>query len=225
MLRPGKDKGLATPIPLGLAGLATTALILGIGAIFQRQASFGPYFLQALMFGGLVELMAGMWAFAYGDALAATTFSFLGAFYGWYALAHMTFLGAVAADTMASNSMSLVLIVSAVVVLYLWLASFYEFAAFNLVLLFLWISYGLAGIATFTAMAGLAMLGGLAAIVSGLIAAYASFAGIYNEVRMQEVVPVGESKTVRERAEHEEMERIRRIHSADSMRHEAGAHA
>jgi succinate-acetate transporter protein len=81
MFRPGQDKGLATPIPLGLAALGTTTFLMGIGLIFQAPAAWGPYFLQALFLGGIAELLAGMWSFAYGDPLAATAFSFLGAFY------------------------------------------------------------------------------------------------------------------------------------------------
>ena len=63
MLRPGRDKGLATPIPLGLAALATTTFLLGAALIFQPATVWGPYILQALLFGGLVELLAGMWSF------------------------------------------------------------------------------------------------------------------------------------------------------------------
>ena len=135
-----------------------------------------------------------MWAFAYGDPLAATAFSFLGAFFGWWALAQMTFLGVHAASAVTMNSMALVFIVSGVVTLYVWVASFYEFAAFNLVLLFLWIAFILVGIGELTGVRALDLLGGIGALISGLIAAYGSFAAIYNESSLNEVVPLGESK-------------------------------
>ncbi len=130
-------------MPLGLAGLATSTFLLGIALILQSPASMGPYLTQALMFGGLVEILAGMWAFAFGDPLAATSFTFLGGFFGWWALSHMTVLGVHAATAVAMSGMATTFIVSGVVTLYLWIASFYEFAAFNLVLLFLWICFGL----------------------------------------------------------------------------------
>jgi uncharacterized protein len=216
MLRPGKDKGLANPIPLGLASLATTTFLMGVAVIFQPLASWPPYLMQALLFGGLVELLAGMWAFAYGDALAATAFSFLGAFFGWWGLVHMTFLGhTVAATTM--NSLATVFIVTGVVTLYLWIASFYEFVAFNLVLLFLWIAFGLTGIAMFTGIETVAVIAGIAAIISSVIAAYASFAAIYNATSLKEHMPLGESAVVRHRAEEDEMERIRRIHPTNHV--------
>ena len=82
MFRPGRDKGIATPIPLGLAALGVTTFVMGISLIAQPVGAWGPYFTNAMMIGGLAEFLAGMWAFAYGDPLAATVFSFLGAFYG-----------------------------------------------------------------------------------------------------------------------------------------------
>ncbi len=224
MLRPGKDKGLASPIPLGLAALGTTIFLMGVAIIFQPLSSWPPYLIQALLFGGLIELLAGMWAFAYRDALAATTFSFLGAFFGWWGLVHMTFLGH-AAVVATMNSMAAVFIVTGVITLYLWIASFYEFVAFNLVLLFLWIAFGLVGIAMFTGIETVAVVGGIAAIISGIIAAYASFAAIYNATSFQDHMPLGESIAVRNRAEQDEMERIRRIHPMNHVDNRAGMHA
>ena len=216
MLRPGIDKGLATPLPLGLATLGTSAFLMGMAAIFQ-PAAMEPYLTQALLFGGLVELLAGMWCFAYGDSLAATTFSFLGAFFGWWGVTHMTLFGAHAAALApaAANSIALVFLVSGVVVAYLWVAAFYEFAAFNLALLFLWVGLILAAIAMFTDISALRVIGGISSIVAGLIAGYASFASIYNAMSLRDVVPIGESEELRARVAQDEMDRIRRIHPAE----------
>lgn len=222
MLRPGRDKGLATPIPLGLAALATTTFLLGAALIFQPATVWGPYILQALLFGGLVELLAGMWSFPFGDPLAATAFSFLGVFFLWWGMAHVSVLGLHAATAPMIDSLAMVFIVSGVVTLYLWIASFYEFTAFNLALLFLWISFGLIGIAMFTGVAVLTLLGGIASLICGLIAAYGSFAAIYNATSLMDTVPLGESKMVRERAEHDEMERLRRNHPS-ALHNEAAA--
>ncbi len=225
MLRPGRDKGLATPMPLGLAGLATSSFLLGFALFSQAPAAMGPYITQALMFGGLVEILAGMWAFAYGDPLAATSFTFLGGFFGWWALSHVTVLGVHAATAMAVNSMALTFIVCGVVTLYLWIASFYEFAAFNLVLLFLWICFGLTGIGMFAGSGALLVLAGISALISGLIGGYASFAEVYNATSLQDVVPVGESKVARERIEQDENLRIRRLHAMEGEPHAANMRA
>ena len=224
MLRPGKDKGLATPLPLGLAALATTTFLIGVALIAQSPASWGPYLIQALLFGGLVELLAGMWAFAYGDALAATVFSFLGAFFGWWGLSQMSFLGVHAAASV--TSMATIFVVTAVVMLYLWIASFYESAAFNLVLLFLWLSLGLIGIGMFAAgNEALIVLGGISALISGLIGGYGSFAEAYNATVLREVIAVGEPRSMRERTEQDEAERIQRLHPANGTHHPSQVHA
>lgn len=225
MLRPGKDKGLASPVPLGLAALATTTFLIGVAVIAQSPASWGPYLIQALLFGGLVELLAGMWAFAYGDALAATVFSFLGAFFAWWGLTQITFLGVHAAAAAATASMATIFVVTAVVVLYLWIASFYESAAFNLVLLFLWLALGLLGIGMFAQMESLTVLGGIAALISGVIGGYGSFAEAYNATALREVISVGEPRSMRERTEQDEAERIRRLHPANSIHQPSQLHA
>jgi uncharacterized protein len=220
MLRPGKDKGLANPLPLGLAALGTTAFLLGVASIFQ-PAAMTPYLTQALIFGGLLELLAGMWCFAYGDPLAATAFSFIGAFFGWWGLSAIPALAvhptaAAAGAATATGSIALVFLVAAVVVAYLWIASFYEFAAFNLVMLFLWIGLVLNAVAMFSGVDFLRMIGGISSIACGLVAGYASFAELYNTTSLKEVVPIGESEEIRARAEHDELERIRRINPAHS---------
>jgi succinate-acetate transporter protein len=215
MLRPGNDKGIATPIPLGLAALGTTTFLMGLAIILQWTASSPPYVAQALVFGGLVLLLAGMWAFAYGDALAATTFSFLGAFFGWWGLAYISQVGVHAGAAVWINSLATVYIVSGVVTLYLWIASFYEFAAFNLVLLFLWIAFGLIGIGMYSNVWVVSLLGGIAALVSGVISGYASFAAIYNAASLEDMIPLGEFNEVKQRVEQDERERIRRIHMSE----------
>ena len=225
MLRPGKDKGLATPVPLGLAALATTTFLVGVAVIARSPASVGPYLIQALLFGGLVELLAGMWAFAYGDALAATTFSFLGAFFAWWGLTQVAALGLHAAAVAATSGLATIFIVSGVLVLLMWIASFYESAAFNLVLLFMWIFMGLIGIGLFAGADALIVLGGISALISGLIAAYASFAEVYNATSLTEAIAIGEPQAMRERSEHEEAERIHRLHPTNGMRQSSQLHA
>src|SRR5579883_666939 len=108
MFRPGRDKGIATPIPLGLAALGVTTFLLGFGLIWQPAAQWGPYFGEAVLIGGIAEFLAGMWSFAYGDPLAATVFTFAAAFYGWWGL------GGLLHSTMVPLSVGMVFLVSGV---------------------------------------------------------------------------------------------------------------
>jgi uncharacterized protein len=224
MFRPGRDKGIATPIPLGFAALATTTFLMGIALIFQAPAAWGPYFLQAIFLGGLAELLAGMWSFAYGDPLAATAFSFLGGFYLYWGVSGLPLAGIHAAAMASLMSMGLVFVVVGAITGYIWIASFNESATFSSTMLFLWVSFVLAGVALFTAIPMIARISGICAIISGLIAAYASFAELYNAATMREVVPVGEPEEVRTRIMQEENERLRRHHAPNGM-HDVTSHA
>lgn len=224
MFRPGRDKGIATPIPLGFAALATTTFLMGFGLIFQPPAAWGPYFLQAIFLGGLAELLAGMWSFAYGDPLAATAFSFLGAFYMAWGFGGLPLGGVHAAAMVSFLGTGVIFVVTGVVALYIWIAAFNESAAFNATMLFLWISFVLSGISLITGIGILALIAGISAVISGLIAAYASFAELYNASVMREVVPLGESQEVRSRSLREEEERLRRLHAPNGM-HNVGSHA
>jgi hypothetical protein len=74
-------------------------------------------------------------------------------------------------------------------------------------------------------MPALAMLAGICAIISGLIAAYASFAELYNASTLREVVPLGEPEEMRVRNMREEQERIRRLYPGANGIHETPTHA
>ena len=73
---------VADPAPLGLAGFALTTFLLS-----GHNASFIPDLIwvgPALFYGGLAQLLAGMWEFRNRNVFGATAFSTYGAF--WMAL-------------------------------------------------------------------------------------------------------------------------------------------
>src|ERR671925_922195 len=80
-----EDRGfipVADPAPLGLAAFAlTTFLLSGHNATFIPDA---VWIGAALFYGGLAQLLAGMWEFRNRNVFGATAFSTYGAF--WLAL-------------------------------------------------------------------------------------------------------------------------------------------
>src|SRR5205814_3382170 len=73
---------VADPAPLGLAAFALTTFMLS-----GHNATFIPDIIWvglALFYGGLVQLLAGMWEFRNRNTFGATAFSTYGAF--WLAL-------------------------------------------------------------------------------------------------------------------------------------------
>src|SRR5260370_15225546 len=80
----------ANPAPLALRGFAVTTFLLSIvnaGIIAKTDTTFLGL---AVAFGGLGQLLAGMWEFRAGNTLGATAFSTFGAFWIPIAVAPLT---------------------------------------------------------------------------------------------------------------------------------------
>ena len=79
---PAARAGTANPAPLGLAGFAMTTFVLSMinsNAVSGRDA---PVVLGlALAYGGVAQLLAGMWEFRTGNTFGAVAFSSYGAFW------------------------------------------------------------------------------------------------------------------------------------------------
>jgi uncharacterized protein len=89
-------------------------------------------------------------------------------------------------------SMGMVFLVSGLITLYLWVASFREPSGFNLTLLFLWIAFVLLACSLFTGLTIVSVVGGIAAIVSSVIAATVAFTDLHRRAGLGEVLRVDE---------------------------------
>jgi succinate-acetate transporter protein len=82
----------ANPAPLGLAGFAATTFILSTlnANLVSLAGGVGGVLAVALAYGGIAQLLAGMWEFRKGNVFGATVFSSYGAF--WLSFwAYLTF--------------------------------------------------------------------------------------------------------------------------------------
>jgi succinate-acetate transporter protein len=83
---------VADPAPLGLFGFATTTLVLSAANANFTGVTAGGAVTMALAYGGLAQLLAGMWEFKNGNTFGAVAFSSYGAF--WISFwAYFTFTG------------------------------------------------------------------------------------------------------------------------------------
>jgi uncharacterized protein len=189
-----KAEYVASIIPFGLTALSIATFLVGFAAIFQSRTAWAPYFTMALLFGGIGELLAGMWAFAYRETIVATVFSFLGLFYAWFSLTNLIFLGGATEKIaeVSAVSMGRVFLVGGLITLYLWVACFREPPGFNLTLLFLWIAFVLLAFSLFTGLTIVSVAGGIAAIISSVIAATASFTDLHRRAGLGEGLKVDE---------------------------------
>jgi succinate-acetate transporter protein len=78
--------GIADPAPLGLAAFAlTTFLLSAANAGWMSHATGAAFLGYAFAYGGLIQLLAGMWEFRNRNVFGATAFSSYGGF--WIGLA------------------------------------------------------------------------------------------------------------------------------------------
>ena len=82
---------IANPAPLGLAGFGLTTLLLNVvNAKIINMSDIGMVLPVGLFYGGLAQLLAGMWEFKKNNTFGATAFTSFGAF--WLAFAVMKIL-------------------------------------------------------------------------------------------------------------------------------------
>src|SRR4051812_31081772 len=85
--------GFADPGPLGLAAFAATTFFLSTvnAGLLPKSVEAGVFGL-AFFYGGLAQLLAGMWEFVKGNTFGALAFSSYGAFWlsFWYLVSHLS---------------------------------------------------------------------------------------------------------------------------------------
>jgi succinate-acetate transporter protein len=187
----------ADPAPLGLAGFAlTTFLLSGHNASFIPDVVWlGP----ALFYGGLAQLLAGMWEFRNRNVFGATAFSTYGGF--WLSLgivvvlAETTKLGDALAVPKLLNGLAWFLLAFAIFNFYMLLWSSRINIAVFAVFLTLQITEVLLAIGFFREAHGhspwITHAGGWVGILTAAAAWYASAAGVVNGMSPRPVVPVG----------------------------------
>ena len=187
----------ADPAPLGLAGFALTTFLLS-----GHNASWIPDLIwvgPALFYGGLAQLLAGMWEFRNRSVFGATAFSTYGAFWMglgvFVILAETTKFAASFKGGDLTNSLAWFVFAFAVFNTYMLLASLRVSTAVFLVFLTLEITEVLLVIGYFNLSHGGSdwwlHAGGWAGIVTAAVAWYTSAAGVMNGLAGRAVLPVG----------------------------------
>jgi hypothetical protein len=180
----------ADPGPLGLAGFALTTFILSMFNAGLVAKSAEPVVLGvALAYGGIAQLLAGMWEFRTGNTFGAVAFSSYGAFWiSFWAL--VTFFVPDIPPEHVGAALGLYLIPWGIFTAYMFVASLRTTAAIAAVFLLLAITFFLLGIGNANESNGLIEVGGYAGIVTAAAAWYASFAAVTNSTFGKTVLPV-----------------------------------
>jgi uncharacterized protein len=181
---------IANPGPLGLAAFATTTFILSMfNSGLVSSAGEPIVFGMALAYGGLAQMLAGMWEFRTGNTFGATAFTSYGAF--WLSFwAFVEFFEKDVPKADAGHAVGLYLIAWGIFTAYMFIASLRTTAAVALVFLLLAVTFFVLGIGNAGAHTGIIKLGGWIGLATALVAWYASFAEVTNATFGRTVLPV-----------------------------------
>jgi len=180
----------ADPAPLGLAGFAMTTFVLSMFNANIVSSAGEPVVLGlALAYGGIAQLLAGMWEFRTGNTFGAVAFSSYGAFWiSFWVL--VTFFAEKIPAAHAGHAIGLYLWAWAIFTSYMFVASLRTTAAVALVFGLLTATYILLGIGNDGGHATIVHWGGYIGIATAAAAWYASFAAVVNHTFRKTVLPV-----------------------------------
>ena len=191
----GPARFIAEPAPLGLAGFALSTMVLSFINVGVMPTADLPVALAlALAYGGIVQLLAGMWAFIKGDTFAAVALSSYGGFWISFWALNQFFLPKIpVADQ--PGALALYLFAWGVFSFYMWIVSARVNVAVQLIFLTLWPAYVLLGLGKAVGSDLLFHLGGAFGIATAAFAWYASFALTANATTRRNWLPLGERRS------------------------------
>ena len=183
---------LPDPAPLGLPAFALTAFAFSVViAGLLGDPAIHHFVPLALIYGGLVQLIAGLWEFRNENTFASTGFCSYGAF--WIALGILEIfarqLGI--AEEQVPIALAWTFTAWAIFTLYMWLASWGINVALGIVFTLLLATFILLAATEFTGSMAIRQTAGWVGIVTAIAAWYVSAADVLNDTYGRTILPVG----------------------------------
>jgi uncharacterized protein len=180
----------ANPAPLGLAGFAMTTFVLSmVNANIVNGEGTVPVLGLALAYGGIAQLLAGMWEFRTGNTFGAVAFSSYGAF--WISFwAINVFYAKDLTAAHAGHALGLYLWGWAIFTAYMTVGALRVSGAVLLVFALLTTTYILLGIGADGGNMTITHWGGYIGLATAAAAWYASFGAVVNSTFGKSVVPL-----------------------------------
>jgi hypothetical protein len=194
--------GIADPAPLGLAAFALTTFLLSvINAGWAKSSTGFDWWGYAIAYGGLGQLLAGMWEFRNRNVFGATAFSTYGGFWIGVGL-WLHFIAPTAKNALELNrDLGWILLAFAIFNLYMLVIStqvnmavFLVFLTLELTEIFLFLGNFATKVPALPpdpTSSGLIVVGGYIGVVTSLVAWYTSAAGVLNGIKGRAALPVG----------------------------------
>lgn len=180
---------IADPGPLGLGAFAMTTFVLSMyNANLVNEKGVPVVLGLALAYGGLVQLLAGMWEFRTGNTFGAVAFSSFGAF--WLSFWALNVFYAKDIGGNVGHSIGLYLWAWAIFTAYMSVAALRVSAAVLLVFVLLTATFILLAIGATGADKTVTHWGGYVGLATAAAAWYASFAAVVNSTFGRILLPV-----------------------------------
>jgi hypothetical protein len=180
----------ADPGPLGLAGFAMTTFVLSMfNANLVGSGGEPVVFGLAFAYGGIAQLLAGMWEFRTGNTFGALAFSSFGAFWLSLFVFEVFFASSIPAADLG-HAAGLYLWAWAIFTAYMTIASLRTTGAVAAVFILLTATFILLAIGASGAHETVTHWGGYIGLATAAAAWYASFAAVTNSTFGRTVLPV-----------------------------------
>ena len=181
---------IADPGPLGLAAFAMTTFVLSMfNADLVSRSGEAIVLGLALAYGGIAQVLAGMWEFRTGNTFGAVAFTSYGAFWiSFWAFVQFYAADVPAAD--AGHAVGLYLIAWGIFTAYMSIAALRTSAAVLAVFVLLTATFFVLGIGNAHGSDSVVKLGGWLGLATAIAAWYASFAAVTNATFGRTVIPV-----------------------------------
>lgn len=173
---------VANPAPLGLCAFALTTFVLS-AANAKLFDGAGIFLGLAFFYGGLTQLLAGMWEFKVGNTFGATAFSSYGAF--WLSLAASVKFNMIPSD----HALAFFLLGWTIFTGIMLLASLKTNIALVLLFGFLFVTFILLTMGNFGSNTG--QLGGYMGLITAVIAWYNAAATLFAASNAPISLPLG----------------------------------
>jgi succinate-acetate transporter protein len=186
-----RESSIADPGPLGLAAFALTTFILSMSNAHLVPKEFGALFLTlGLFYGGMVQVLAGMWEYKKNNTFGATAFTTYGAF--WISLGTTVLfekLHILNFEPVRDPAIGLFLIAFTIFNTYMWIGTFRINNALVAVFTCLEITFILLDLSHFGIISSVP--GGMFGLITAACAWYTSAAGILNPLYGRALLPTG----------------------------------
>jgi len=174
----------ADPAGLGLAAFALTTFVLSFANAGWIPGGGVSVLGLALFYGGIGQVIAGVWEFANKNTFGATAFTSYGAFWlaAWFLLT--------SGNKVDANGVGLFFLAWAIFTLYMTFAAIKTNLIILLVFIALTLTFIFLAIGEFANSETIGHIGGYLGIVTAIFAFYGSFATVLNSTFKRVVLPV-----------------------------------